>query len=150
MDTQVDPEVQDEVQESPETEAAETQDTPAAESQETAAPEAPEIPAEVSQQVEEKEVQQPEFSDVPIAASETGAAMEHLRDVPVEVSAELGRVSMTLGELLRIGEGAVIKLNRQVSAPVELIAQGVRVALADVIVVDECFAVRIRSIERSR
>ena len=96
------------------------------------------------------DVQTPQFADLPAARSENGTSMDHLYDVSVEVSAEIGRVSMTLGELLRIGEGAVIKLNRQVSAPVELVAQGVRVALADVVVVDDYFAVRVRSIERSR
>jgi len=70
--------------------------------------------------------------------------------VGVNVTAELGRVTMSLGELIRIGEGAVIKLNRPVTAPVELMAQGVRVAKGEVVVVDDFFAVRIREIEPSR
>ncbi len=94
--------------------------------------------------------QSPQFADLPTTKSENGSTMERFYDVSVNVSAEIGRASMTLGELLRIGEGAVVKLDRQVSAPVELVAQGVRVASGDVVVVDDCFAVRIREIEKAR
>ncbi|MEM7316942.1 MAG: FliM/FliN family flagellar motor switch protein [Planctomycetota bacterium] len=96
------------------------------------------------------ETQSPQFAELPLTKSKSGSSMERFYDVSVNVSAEIGRVSMTLGELLRIGEGAVVKLDRQVSAPVELVAQGVRVASGDVVVVDDCFAVRIREIEKAR
>ena len=57
---------------------------------------------------------------------------------------------MPIGELLQLGEGAVLKLNRAVSEPVDLIAQGVRVARGEVVVVDDCFAIRIKEIENSK
>ena len=142
------PQVETSQPEAPQLETLESESSVAA--NDVAPAEAAPTEEERSNTAKDLTVQQPDFTEVPVTASKTGTAMEHLHDVPVEVSAELGRVSMTIGELLRIGEGAVIKLNRQISAPVELVAQGVRVAMADVVVVDDCFAVRIRSVERSR
>lgn len=96
------------------------------------------------------QLQTPQYQELPTAAAAKGMALDRFLDVAVTVSAELGRVSMPLGEMLRLGTGAVIKLDRPVSAPVELLAQGVRVALGEVVVVDDCFAIRIKEIERSR
>ncbi len=79
-----------------------------------------------------------------------GTPIERFYGVNVSVWAELGRASMSLGELLKVGEGSVLKLDRPVSAPVDLMAQGVRVARGEVVVVDDHFAVRIKEIESSR
>jgi len=68
-------------------------------------------------------------------------------DVNMTVSVELGRVTMPIGELLQLSEGAVIQLDRQVSQPVDIIAQGVRLARGEVVVVEERYAVRITDIE---
>ena len=70
--------------------------------------------------------------------------------VNVTVWAELGRATMSLGDLLQVGEGSVLKLDRPVSAPVDLMAQGIRVARGEVVVVDDHFAIRIKEIERTR
>jgi len=68
-------------------------------------------------------------------------------DVNMTVSVELGRVTMPIGELLQLSEGAVIQLDRLVSQPVDIIAQGVRLARGEVVVVEERYAVRITDIE---
>jgi flagellar motor switch protein FliN/FliY len=68
-------------------------------------------------------------------------------DVTMTVSVELGRVTMPIGELLQLSEGAVIQLDRMVSQPVDIIAQGVRLARGEVVVVEEQYAVRITEIE---
>ena len=97
------------------------------------------------------EVQTPEFaplqaSDAPVA----GGPMDRFYDVDVTIWAELGRVKMSLRELMQLGVNSVVKLGRSVSAPVELMAQGVRFATGEVVVVDDCFAIRIKEIESSR
>jgi flagellar motor switch protein FliN/FliY len=73
--------------------------------------------------------------------------LERFYDVHVTVWAELGRVEMLLGDLLKMGEGSVIKLNRPVTAPVDLVAQGVRLGRGEVVVVDDCFAIRIKELD---
>ncbi|MCA9186638.1 MAG: FliM/FliN family flagellar motor switch protein [Pirellulaceae bacterium] len=79
-----------------------------------------------------------------------GSPIDRFYDVNVTVWAELGRVTMSLGSLMQIGEGSVMKLDRPITGPVDLMAQGVRVARGEVVVVDDCFAIRIKEIEPSR
>lgn len=97
------------------------------------------------------EVQTPDFA--PLQESETpiaGVAIDRFYDVDVTIWAELGRVKMSLGELMQLGVNSVVKLGRSVSAPVELMAQGVRFATGEVVVVDDCFAIRIKEIDNAR
>ena len=53
---------------------------------------------------------------------------------------------MPIGELLKLGEGAVVELNRAVSEPVDVMAQAVRIASGELVVVDDRCAVRITEI----
>lgn len=72
--------------------------------------------------------------------------MSRFHDVQVAVSAELGRTKIPIQKLLQIGPGAVIELNRPISSPVELVAQGVPLASGEIVVVNDCFAIRIREV----
>ncbi len=80
--------------------------------------------------------------------SRSGAAipLERFADVSIEISVEIGRVTMSIGELMQLGEGAVVELNRSVSEPVDIMAQGVRIASGEVVVIEDRFAVRITEI----
>ena len=73
--------------------------------------------------------------------------LKRFYDVNIPVSVELGRATMPIGELLQLADGAVIQLDRLISQPVDVIAQGVRLARGEVVVVDERYAVRITEIE---
>lgn len=95
-------------------------------------------------------VRVPQFEVMREGESQGGTPIDRFYGVTVSVWAELGRTSMSLGDLLQVGEGTVLKLDRAVSAPVDLMAQGVRVARGEVVVVDDHFAVRIKEIERTR
>ncbi len=92
-------------------------------------------------------IKTPEFMPLQ-QRSTTGqtASMERFYDVRVPVWAELGRVEMQLGDLLQLGEGAVLRLDRPVGEPVDLVSQGVKLARGEVVVVDDSFAIRIREI----
>lgn len=68
-------------------------------------------------------------------------------DVTVTVSVELGRVTLPIGELVKLGKGSVIELDRSVDQPVDLVAQGVRLARGEVIVVNDRYAIRIDEID---
>lgn len=96
-------------------------------------------------------IRAPEFPELPPTSEARGEApLDRFYDVSVTVWAELGRVTITLGELLKLGEGSTVKLDRPISAPVNLVAQGVCFARGEVVVVDDCFAIRIKEIESSR
>lgn len=66
--------------------------------------------------------------------------------VHVTLTAELGRTELTIQELIGLAEGSVVELNRAISAPVELIAQGVPLGNGEVVVIDDQFAIRIKEI----
>ena len=87
-----------------------------------------------------------EFPQVARSRAGTAMPLERFAEVSIEISVEIGRVTMPIGELLKLGEGAVVELNRAVSEPVDVMAQGVRIASGEVVVIDDRFAVRITEI----
>jgi flagellar motor switch protein FliN/FliY len=64
-------------------------------------------------------------------------------EVEMTVSVELGRTKIPIRDLLSIHNGAVVQLDRGVTHPVDLFVQGTLIARGEVVVVDECFAVRV-------
>jgi flagellar motor switch protein FliN/FliY len=94
-------------------------------------------------------VHPPDFPPLSQGAG-TGATLPLQRffDVSVTVSVELGRVTLPLGQLLQLGEGAVVELDRYIAQPVDLMAQGVRLARGEVVVVEDRYAVRITQVEQ--
>lgn len=101
--------------------------------------------------LEESPISEAHPVDFPSATRSRAAAtlpLERFADVNIEISVEIGRVTMSIGELLHLGDGAVVELNRSVSEPVDIMAQGVRIASGEVVVIDERFAVRITEITR--
>jgi flagellar motor switch protein FliN/FliY len=89
----------------------------------------------------------PEYPEFDLATnSGKGGSIHHLMDVTVKLTAELGRVSMSIGEVLKLGPGSVVGLDRGVAEPVDLFVQGVLFARGEVVVVDDRFAIRIQEI----
>ena len=74
------------------------------------------------------------------------ASLNRLLEVSVTVTAELGRVTLSIGDVLKLGIGSVMQLDRPISEPVDLMVQGVRLARGEVVVVEDRFAVRIKEI----
>lgn len=100
--------------------------------------------AEMAGRTAESQFQTPEFP--PLNAEpgpKQGPEFSRFHDVQVAVAAELGRTRVPIQKLLQIGPGSVVELNRSISTPVELIAQGVPLASGEVVVVNDCFAIRI-------
>ncbi len=72
--------------------------------------------------------------------------MDLLRQVEMDVTAELGRTRMTLNELLSLTDGAVIELDRAAGAPADILVNGRLIARGEVVVIDENFGLRITEI----
>ncbi len=72
--------------------------------------------------------------------------LEGLLDVPLQVSVELGRVERQIGDLLALVPGAVLELDRLAGDPLDVLVNGRHIARAEVVVVDERFAIRITEI----
>lgn len=67
-------------------------------------------------------------------------------DVPLQVSVELGKASKTIKEILELGPGSVVELNRLAGEPVDMIVNGKLIAKCEVVVVNETFGIRITEI----
>lgn len=67
-------------------------------------------------------------------------------DVPLQVSVELGKAKKTIKEILELGPGSVIELNRLAGEPVDMIVNGKLVAKCEVVVINETFGIRITDI----
>ena len=66
-----------------------------------------------------------------------------LFDVQLELSVELGRASMPIRDVLQLGPGSVVELNKLGGEPVDILINGRPIARGEVVVVDENFGVRI-------
>jgi len=84
----------------------------------------------------------------PISTGPAGG-LELLHDVEMEVTAELGRTSMSVRELLSLVPGAVIELDRAAGGPTDLLVNGRLIARGEVVVIDENFGIRITDIVAS-
>lgn len=69
-----------------------------------------------------------------------------IRDVPLEVTVELGRTKKTIKEILEFNPGTVIELDKIAGEPVDILVNGKFVAKGEVVVIDENFGVRITDI----
>ncbi|MDQ7096229.1 flagellar motor switch phosphatase FliY [Desulfosporosinus sp. PR] len=67
-------------------------------------------------------------------------------DVPLQISVELGRAKKTIKEILEMGPGSVIELDRLAGEPVDMIVNGKLIAKCEVVVVNETFGIRITDI----
>jgi len=72
-----------------------------------------------------------------------------LSNAEITVSVELGTASKTVKEILEMGEGTIVELDKLAGEPVDVKANGVLIAKGDVVVIDENFGVRISEIASS-
>ncbi len=67
-------------------------------------------------------------------------------DIPLRVSVELGRTKMVVNDLLNLGQGSVIELNKLAGEPMEVYVNDKMVARGEAVVVNEKFGVRLTDI----
>lgn len=72
--------------------------------------------------------------------------MDLILDVPLDISVVLGRTRKSIQDILNLGTGSLIELEKLAEEPVEILVNGKQIALGEVVVVDENFGVRITSI----
>ncbi|HEX3802933.1 MAG TPA: flagellar motor switch protein FliN [Solirubrobacteraceae bacterium] len=74
------------------------------------------------------------------------AELRRLSDVPIDLTVEIGRTRLTVGETLELRQGSILTLNRMAGEPVDLLVNGTPIARGEVVVIDEQFGVRITDI----
>jgi flagellar motor switch protein FliN/FliY len=75
-----------------------------------------------------------------------GTDLRRLSDVPVDVTVEMGRARMTVGEALELRQGSIVALDRMAGEPVDLLVNGTTIARGEVVVIDEQFGLRITAV----
>lgn len=105
-------------------------------------------PPEISGSAEEAAEEKPyEFSDLSdTSASQPPANMELILDIPLEISIELGRTRMLIGELLKLGQGSVVELSKLAGETLEILANQRLIARGEVVVINEKYGIRITEI----
>jgi flagellar motor switch protein FliN len=88
----------------------------------------------------------PELEEESVAR--TAADLEAVFDVPVQVSAVLGRSRMDVGELLKLGPGSVLELDRRVGEAIDIYVNNRLVARGEVVLVEDKLGVTMTEIIR--
>lgn len=69
-----------------------------------------------------------------------------IMDVPLEVTVELGRTNKSIKEILDFSPGTIIELNKLAGEPIDVLVNGKYVAKGEVVVIEECFGIRVTEI----
>jgi flagellar motor switch protein FliN len=77
---------------------------------------------------------------------EDAGALELLMDIPLEISVELGRVKMLVKEVVELGSGSIVEIDKAAGEPVDVMVNGRLVARGEVVVIEDNFGVRITEI----
>ena len=72
--------------------------------------------------------------------------LEAVHDIPVEVMVVLGRTTMQVSQLLKLGRGAVIELDRKVGEPIDILVNNRLVARGEVVVVEDRIGITMTEI----
>ena len=92
-------------------------------------------------------VQHAEFNSLMPASDVQGTGnIGLLMDVTMNMTVELGRATMTIRDILGLGEGSIIELQKLAGEPVDLLVNGKLIAKGEVVVIDENFGVRVTDI----
>ena len=94
-------------------------------------------------------VQSAQFS--PLGAAKSGREMSSgniglIMDVPLQVTVELGSTRMKIKEILELGLGSIIELDKLAGDPVDVLVNGKLIAKGEVVVIDENFGIKITDI----
>lgn len=92
------------------------------------------------------EAEAPELAAVEPQEDTEGNNLDLILDIPLRVTVELGRSKMVVSELLNLGQGSVIELNKLAGEPMEILVNDKLVARGEAVVVNEKFGVRLTDI----
>lgn len=78
----------------------------------------------------------------------TAATMdiERIMDIPVQLTAELGRTRITIKNLLQLSQGSVVELDGLAGEPLDVLINGFLIAQGEVVVVDDKYGIRLTDI----
>jgi len=72
--------------------------------------------------------------------------IDFILDIPLEVTVELGSTTLPIYDLLQLGQGSIIELNKIAGEPLEILVNGKLIAKGEVVVVNEKFGIRLTDV----
>ena len=124
-----------------------TNESQTPEQPEAAPAEAADTPAEVGEVIESNpSVSVAGFDQLEDTSQGQTHSIDMLMEVILDVSIELGRTTMSIKDILALGVGSVIEVDKMVGDPVDILVNNKLIARGEVVVVDENFGVRISSV----
>lgn len=85
--------------------------------------------------------------DAPTAASGVaGLDLGRVLDVPVQLTAEIGRTRITIKSLLQLSQGSVVELDGLAGQPLDVLINGYLIAQGEVVVVNDKYGIRLTDI----
>ncbi|MBN2853877.1 MAG: flagellar motor switch phosphatase FliY [Clostridia bacterium] len=106
-------------------------------------------PAPVESESKKVNIQKIEFTafgEEKQVKTTNGNRYDILMDVPLEVSVEIGRVNKPISEILQFNSGTIIELDKLVGEDVNIVINNRTIGKGEVVVIDECYGVRISEI----
>lgn len=102
--------------------------------------------AALGDEVDVHPVRFPPLPGAPFGGATSSRSLDLIMDVSMRVTVELGRSTMTVEDVLALGPGSVIELNKLAGEPVDILVNDQLIARGEVVVVDENFGVRVTEI----
>lgn len=87
-----------------------------------------------------------ELGAQPVAKGSAEANLDVILDIPVSLSMEIGRTEITINDLLQLGQGSVVELDRLAGESMDVMVNGTLIAHGEVVVVDEKFGIRLTDV----
>jgi flagellar motor switch protein FliN/FliY len=87
-----------------------------------------------------------EFEGATPANKKINPDLDVILDIPVTISMEVGRTSITIRNLLQLNQGSVIELDRLAGEPLDVLVNGTLIAHGEVVVVNEKFGIRMTDV----
>ncbi|MGP0102125.1 MAG: flagellar motor switch protein FliN [Solirubrobacteraceae bacterium] len=100
----------------------------------------------MTETIEYEQFEQSGNGSAPTLASASDVDLSRLSDIPMELSVEIGRTHMTVGETLDLRVGSVVTLERLAGETADLLVNGSAIARGEVVVIDEQYGLRITEI----
>lgn len=85
-------------------------------------------------------------SGAPNLSQVDDGGLDLLMDIPLEISVELGRVKMVVKDVVELGSGSIVEIDKAAGEPVDVMVNGRLVARGEVVVIEDNFGVRITEI----
>jgi flagellar motor switch protein FliN/FliY len=88
------------------------------------------------------------LADIQPGQEETGSPqnLDFLLDIPLEISVELGKTKISIGDLLKLSQGSVVELNKSTDQPLEIFVNKKLMAHGEVVVVNDKFGIRLTNV----